>query len=203
MIGLVARGDVVLDIREVNSETFLSQFLVAAVCALRDGGRQVDLDISARQHIRRDVAAIHEDAAALCHLALQVNHLLAHGAERSYLRDNVADLRCADLTRDVLAVDAHRRLAVLIREVHVDVGDDSEDLLIRDLTALLQDLPGHGAVHGPRVDVGITQFLGCELCDRALAGARRPVDCYYEFLQDRFPQIKLICTALMPAGEPA
>ena len=129
--------------------------------------------------MRGDITAVENHAAALRHLALQRDHLLAHGRQRRDLRDDVTDLRRTDGRTDVLAVDEHRRLAVGILQVHIDIRHDGIDEFVRHRLVLLERQPGHGAVHSARVDIGVAELFRCKLRHRALARPCGAVDCHY------------------------
>ena len=58
----------------------------------------------------------------------------------------------------------------------VGAGDLAEGRLVVQGDAVLQGLPGDGAVHGARVETGEAEFFGHGLGHGGLAGPRGPVD---------------------------
>ena len=105
-----------------------------------------DLDISAWQHIRRDVAAIHAMTPPRSPAILRCRSTIFPRAGAQLTRDNVADLRCGSHC-DVLAVDAHRRSVVPYERPDIGSTETTARISSVTFTALLQDLPGHGAAY--------------------------------------------------------
>ena len=89
-------------------------------------------------------------------------------------RDHPVDSVAADRGGDVGAGDPD---ALLLVEPH-RLGERqlAQCLAVAEVDSTLHREPGHRAVHRPRVEIAEAEPLGDRACDRALAGARRPVD---------------------------
>ena len=123
--------------------------------ALGGAGSQKHLQLSLGKHRRADVAAFHHVVARATDTLLLGNKRLANGGRGGHGADGAVDLRRADGVGHVHAGNgdaARQRVARLMGEPDlVHDGDAAERFAVFQRNAVLQRLPGDGAVHGARV----------------------------------------------------
>ena len=123
--------------------------------AFGGAGGQKHLQRGLGKHRRADVAAFNHVVARAADPLLLGHKRLANGGRGGHGADRAVDLSCADGVGHVHAGDgdaARQRVARLMGEPDlVHIGDAAERFAIFQRDAVLQRLPGDGAVHGARI----------------------------------------------------
>ena len=148
--------------------------------ALSGAGGQKHLQLGLGEHRRADVAAFHHVIARTADALLLGHKRLANGGRGGHGADGTVYLRRADGVGHVHAGNgdaARQRIARLMGEPDlVHVGDAAERFAVFQRNAVLQRLPGDGAVHGARIQAREAQTARDRLRNGRFAGAARAVD---------------------------
>ena len=148
--------------------------------ALSGAGGQKHLQLGLGEHRRTDVAAFHHVVARAADALLLGDERLANGGRGGHGADGTVDLGRADGIGHVHAGDgdtARERIARLVGEPDlVRISDAAERFTVFQRDAVLQRLPGDGAVHGARVQAREAQTARDRLRNGRFAGAARAVD---------------------------
>ena len=150
----------------------------AAAGALARVGGQEDLDLRVREHDGSNVATLGDDIAVLGGAALVDEHGGAHARVGRDLGHVGVDLRGANGSRGVLAVNGQARvLAGAVGKADLDLlGEGVDGRLVVQVDAAVERGEGDGAVHSARVEFVKAQLAGDLLGDGGLAGSGGAVD---------------------------
>ena len=185
VLRLAQRGDVavgvlvvaVLDIPQhtvkIRLHALGQQLLQTALGPGRGGGGEIDLQFRLWQHHGADIAPVHEDVILPRGLALHLQQEGAHDAQRRDVGGADGDLRGADGGGNVLAVEVHALLTLVVI-AHADVQfaqDGAHGLLVMAVDAAAVCGQADGAVNGARVHVQEAELRGSAAGQRAFTGS--------------------------------
>lgn len=121
-----------------------------ATGALARVGGQEDLDLRVREHDGSDVATLGHDIAVLGGAALVDEHGGAHARVGRDLGHVGVDLRGANGSRSVLAVDGQARILTgAVGKANLDLpGEGVDGRLVIQIDAAIERGEGDGAIHG-------------------------------------------------------
>ena len=150
----------------------------AATGALTRVGGQKDLDLRVGEYDGSDVATLGHDIAVLGGAALMDEHGRAHARVGRDLGHVSVDLRGANGSRGILAVDGQARvLASAVGKADFDLlGEGVDGRLVVQVDAAVERGEGDGAIHGARIELVKAQLAGNLLGDGGLAGTGGAVD---------------------------
>ncbi len=172
----VAVGDLAREFVEVDGETFGFEFGGTAAGTFLGAGIEKDLDVGVGENDTANVAAFHDEARFLGHVALDGHHGAAHTGDGGHKTGGGGDFGRADGVANVFAVQEYA--ARLHFEFNVGVfGHGFHAFHVRGINARAQHPKGDGAVHGAGVDIDGANLFGDAARDGALARTRGAVDC--------------------------
>jgi hypothetical protein len=162
--------------------------------------RQEEFVTRFREYHRANIAAVHDDASALCLGALHLDQVPPHCRHGRYLGDPAGDFLCSDGLRDVpsvqddqfrieLQLGSLQKLVNFEVEVRAKVGGAwaCVSATIGKLIQLLKEagfneLQGNSPVHGAGVNIITAQRFGHLAGNGALArtggAVQRDLDCH-------------------------
>ena len=147
---------------------FGNQFVVTALCThFRRSGKE-QLELGVREHDRTDVATVHDDTFVIAHPLLLRNEIRTHLFDLRDTAGAVSCLKCTNLRLYIFAVERHVLCPICEYETDLYLRQRSDDVCGFG-QSVAQGIKPDGAVHGSRIDIGITGVLRQRFRNRGLA----------------------------------